>query len=183
MKFLLDLLPAILFFVAYKIFDIYVAAGVAIAASIALITWSIVRKEPVRPIQWIALGFVVVFGAATILLRDEFYIKVKWTLFYGLMGVLILGALAWGKNPMKALMGQELELPDAVWRTVAISWGVFFLVMAALNQYFATVLPLATWVNVKVFGGGALAFVFAFGQALWLAKHLPDDTAEEQPKK
>lgn len=183
MKFLLDLLPAILFFVAYKIFDIYVAAGVAIAASVTQIAWSILRKERVRPIQWIALGFVVIFGGATILLRDEFYIKVKWTLFYGLMGVLILGAIAWGKNPMKAIMGQELDLPDAVWKTAGISWGVFFLVMAALNQYFATVLPLAAWVNVKVFGGGALAFAFAFGQALWLSKYLPDDAAPEPPEK
>ena len=105
MKLLFDFLPVILFFAAYKLADIYVATGVAIAAAIAQIVWCLVRKEKVKPVQWIGLGFILIFGTATILLQDEFYIKLKWTLFYSLMGALIIAAAAFGKNPLKSILG------------------------------------------------------------------------------
>ena len=181
MKLLLDFLPVILFFGAYKLADIYVATGVAIAATIVQIGWSFWRREKVKPVQWIALGFILVFGGATILLHDEFYIKIKWTLFYGLMGVTILGAVALRKNPLKSVLGQEIELPDHVWRKLSLAWGVFFLTLATLNQYFALTLSLDAWVKVKVFGGSALSFVFVLAQAFWMAKYLPDD-AVQAPK-
>ena len=181
MKFLFDLFPVILFFAAYKIFDIYVAAAVAIVAAIVQVSWTLAHRQKVKPVQWIGLGFLVVFGGATILLQDEFYIKVKWTLFYGLMGILILGAVALRKNPLKSLMGQELELPDEVWRKLALAWGVFFLTLGALNQYFANTLTLDAWVKVKIFGGSAVTFAFIIAQAFWLARFLPDDTPDNIP--
>ena len=174
MKFLFDLFPVILFFVAYKIFDIYVAAAVAIGAAVIQIVWTLARKEKVKPVQWIGLGFLTVFGGATIILQDEFYIKVKWTLFYGLMGSLMLGAVAMRKNPLKSLIGQELELPDEAWRKLAVAWGMFFLLLAVLNQYFASTVSLDAWVKIKIFGGTALSFIFIIAQAFWLAKYLPD---------
>ena len=178
MKLLLDFLPVILFFGAYKLADIYVATGVAIAATILQIGWTLWRRERVKPVQWIALGFILVFGSATILLQDEFYIKIKWTLFYGLMGLMILGAVALRKNPLKSVLGQEIELPDHVWRKLSMAWGIFFLVLAALNQYFALTLSLDAWVKVKVFGGTALSFIFVLGQAFWMAKYMPDEVAQ-----
>jgi len=178
MKLLLDFLPVILFFGAYKLADIYVATGVAIAATIVQIGWMLWRRERVKPVQWIALGFILIFGGATILLHDEFYIKIKWTLFYGLMGLTILGAVALRKNPLRSVLGQEIELPDHVWGKLSMAWGIFFLVLAALNQYFALTLSLDAWVKVKVFGGTALSFIFVLGQAFWMAKYLPDEVAQ-----
>ncbi len=181
MKLLLDFLPVILFFGAYKLADIYVATGVAIVATIAQIGWSLWRREKIKPVQWIALGFILVFGSATILLQDEFYIKIKWTLFYGLMGLMILGAVALRKNPLKSVLGQEIELPDHVWSKLSMAWGLFFLTLAALNQYFAMTLSLDAWVKVKVFGGSALSFAFVIAQAFWMAKYLPEE-AVQAPK-
>ncbi len=178
MKLLFDFLPVILFFAAYKLADIYVATGVAIAAAIAQIVWCLVRKEKVKPVQWIGLGFILVFGTATILLQDEFYIKIKWTLFYGLMGGLIIFAAVLGKNPLKSILGNEIELPAEAWKKLSYSWGGFFLLLAGLNQYFAMTLSLDAWVKVKVFGGTALSFIFVIGQAFWLARYLPDDPVE-----
>jgi intracellular septation protein len=181
MKLLLDFLPVILFFGAYKLADIYVATGVAIAATIAQIAWSLWRREKIKPVQWIGLAFILIFGSATILLHDEFYIKIKWTLFYGLMSLMILGAVALRKNPLKSVLGQEIELPDHVWRKLSMAWGFFFLALAVLNQYFAATLSLDAWVKVKVFGGSALSFIFVIAQAFWMAKYLPDD-AVQTPK-
>ncbi|MEQ1518218.1 MAG: septation protein A [Usitatibacteraceae bacterium] len=182
MKLILDFLPVILFFGAYKFADIYVATGVAIAATIAQIGWTLWRREKVKPVQWIALIFILVFGGATILLHDEYYIKLKWTLFYGLMGLTILGAVAMRKNPIKSVLGQEIELPDHVWRKLSMAWGFFFLLLACLNQYFASTLSLDAWVKVKVFGGSALSFVFVIAQAFWMAKYLPDEAVQAPTK-
>lgn len=179
MKLLFDFLPVILFFATYKLADIFVATGVAIAVAIGQIAWCLARKQKVKPVQWIGLGFILVFGAATILLRDEFYIKIKWTLFYGLMGALILAAVSLGKNPLKSVLGNEIELPAEAWKKLSLSWGAFFLLMAALNQYFAMTLSLDAWVKVKVFGGMGLSIVFVFAQAFWLAKYMPDDPADK----
>jgi intracellular septation protein len=175
MKLLFDFLPVLMFFAAYKFADIYIATGVAIAVAVAQIAWCLLRRERIKPVQWIALVFILIFGTATILLQDEFYIKVKWTLFYGLMGSVILGATAMGRNPLKSVLGSELDLPAAVWKKFSYSWGGFFLLMGSLNQYFASTLSLDAWVKVKVFGGSALSFVFVLLQAFWLARYLPDD--------
>lgn len=175
MKLLADFLPVILFFVAYKVADIYVATGVAIVAAVVHIAYLKISKQTVKPVHWIGLVFILFFGSLTILLKDEFWIKIKWTLFYGLMGGMILIATWWGKNPLKSVLGSEIELPLEAWKKFSYSWGCFFLVLAVLNQYFASTLSLDAWVKVKVFGGMAATFVFAIGQAIWLAKYFPDD--------
>lgn len=180
MKLLLDFLPVILFFGAYKLAGIYVATGVAIAAAIAQIIWSLAHRAPVKPMQWISLAFILVFGSATILLHDEYYIKIKWTLFYALMGGAIFTALALKKNPLKSLLGQDLALPEKIWRQLSMAWAGYFLLLAALNQYFATVLSLDEWVKVKVFGGMAAFILFIIAQSFWLARHLPDDAAAKE---
>ncbi|HYF42904.1 MAG TPA: septation protein IspZ, partial [Ramlibacter sp.] len=93
MKLLIDFFPIILFFAAFKLWDIYVATGVAIVATIAQIAWLRLRNGKVEPIQWLSLGVIVLFGGATILAHDETFIKWKPTVLYWLMG----GALAVGQ--------------------------------------------------------------------------------------
>jgi intracellular septation protein len=181
MQVFLDFLPVIAFFVSYKLAGIYVATGVAIAAGVLLIGLSLIRRQPVKPVQWIGLGFILVFGLATILLQDEYYIKVKWTLFYGLMGVLILAALALGKNPLRSLLGSEIDLPVDAWRKLTVAWGLFFLLLAGLNHYFAHTLSLDAWVKVKVFGGMAIMLLFVVAQTLWLATRLPKQEKPTAP--
>ena len=84
MKFLFDLFPLLLFFVAFKIWDIYVATGVAMAATIAQIGWLLTKRRPVPPVMWTTLVLIVVFGGATILLQDKRFIMWKPTVLYWL---------------------------------------------------------------------------------------------------
>jgi intracellular septation protein len=175
MKLLADFLPVILFFVAYKVAEIYVATGVAIAAAIAHLTYLRASRQTIKPVHWIGLGFILLFGSLTILLKDPFFIKVKWTIFYGLLGTLILLFTALGRNPLKSVLGNEIELPAEAWHKFSYSWGIFFALLAALNQYFAVTLSLDAWVNVKVWGGMAATILFAVGQAIWLARYFPDE--------
>ena len=183
MKFLFDFFPVILFFVAYKFSDIFVATGVAIAASVLQIGWMLVRRRKVSGMQWTGLVVIVLFGGATLVLRDETFIKWKPTVLYWVGGVVFLGALAFGQNLVKAIMAEGIEMPEPIWRKLAIAWGAFFLLLGTLNLWVAYHFSTDTWVNFKVFGGTGLMLAFVIAQALWISRHLPDeDGKREAPK-
>jgi len=124
MQLLADYFPLLLFFVAFKWHGIYVATAVAIAASVVQLAWFGWRRK-VSPIHWLSFGIIVIFGGATLLLRDETFIKWKPSVLYWLAGIVFLGGLAFGTNLVKAVMGEGLTLPEPVWTKLAIAWGVF----------------------------------------------------------
>ena len=179
MKFLFDFFPVILFFVAYKFADIFVATGVAIAATFMQIGWVLVRRKRVTGMQWASLFIIGVFGGATLLLRDETFIKWKPTVLYWAAGVIFLGALLFKQNLVKAVMSEGgLELPEPVWTKLAIAWGVFFIFKGTLNLWVAYAFPTDVWVNFKLFGGMGLMLAFVLAQAVWLARFMPDEAAK-----
>src|SRR5262249_54633048 len=116
MKFLFDFFPVILFFVAFKAFDIYVATAAAMAATAAQIAWVWARHRKVDNMLWVSLVVIVVFGGATLLLQDETFIKWKPTVLYWLFAaVLAVAELAFRKNLIRSMMGHQVTLPDPVW--------------------------------------------------------------------
>ena len=177
MKFLFDLFPVILFFVAFKLSDIYVATGVAIVATFAQVGWLKLRGRRVDPMLWASLGIIVVFGGATLALHDETFIKWKPTILYWLFAVALAGAeLAFGRNLMRTLLGDQLQLPDHAWRKLNWSWTGFFALMGAANLYVAYTFSTDAWVNFKLFGGMGLMFLFVLAQGLYLAKYVQEKT-------
>ena len=175
MKFLFDFFPVILFFVAFKVSDIFVATAVAIAATIVQIGWVLVRRRKVSNMQWMSLVIIVVFGGATLILRDETFIKWKPSVLYWLAGITFLGGLAFKTNLVKAVMGEGLTLPDPVWTKLCVAWGLFFLFKGTLNLWVAYNFSTETWVNFKLFGGFGLMIAFVIAQALWLSKYVQDE--------
>lgn len=179
MKFLFDFFPLILFFVGFKFADIFVATGIAIAATLAQIGWSLARRHRITAMQWTSLAVIVVFGGATLVLHDESFIKWKPTVLYWAGGGALLGGLAFGRNLVKSIMGEEgLALPEPIWTRLCVAWGVFFLFAGALNLVIAFNYPTSTWVNFKVFGSFALILAFAVVQAFWVSRYLPDEDAK-----
>jgi len=175
MKFLFDIFPVLLFFAAYKAADIYIATGVAIAATFAQIGWVWLRQRKVDNMLWVSLVIIVIFGGATLLLRDETFIKWKPTVLYWLFGAtLLIAQLGFGKNLIRAMMGSQIELPDPVWSKLNWSWSAFFAVMGVLNLYVAYNFSTDAWVDFKLFGGTGLMLVFVLAQAFTLAKHVQD---------
>jgi len=173
MKFFFDLLPVILFFAAYKAVDVYVATWVAIAATIGQIAWLKARGRPIETMQWVSLVLIVVFGGMTLLFRDETFIKIKPTVLYALFAVsLLLAERVIGRNPLRAMMGAQFDVPDAIWQRLTWLWAGFFAVMSALNFYVANHFSLDFWVNFKLFGTLGMTFVFIVAQGLWLARHI-----------
>lgn len=176
MRFLFDLFPVLLFFAAFKFFDIYVATVVVIAATVMQIGWVWLRHRKVDAMLWVSLALVSVLGAATLLLHDERFIKWKPTILYWVFAIVLLGA-AWlfGRNPIRAMLEKQLTLPDAVWSRLNLAWAGFFAFMGAANLYVAFNFSTTAWVNFKLFGGMGLMILFVIGQGLALGKYLPEE--------
>jgi intracellular septation protein len=180
MKLLFDFFPIILFFAAFKLWDVYVATGVAIAAALLQIAWFAFRKKKIDPMLWVSTGIIVVLGGLTIWLHNETFIKWKPTVLYWLMsGTLLIGQAVFRKNLLKTLMGSQLELPDPVWRVANWSWVVFFALMGAVNLWVAFNFDTSTWVNYKLFGGMGLMILFILGQAVYLGRYMKTGEAGE----
>jgi intracellular septation protein len=174
MQFLADYFPLLLFFVAFKLWDIYVATAVAIVASVAQIAYFRWRRGKVEVVHWLSLVIIATFGGATLLLHDDTFIKWKPTVLYWLFGaILACGRLLFRKNLLAALL-KDLTLPDPVWARMTWSWVGFFAAMGAANWYIAFHFPTDVWVNFKVWGGIGLFLLFAVGQAFALSRHLPE---------
>ncbi len=182
MKFLFDLFPVILFFIAFKVFDIYIATGVVIVATMAQIAWVWHRHRKVDTMLWVSLGLVVVFGGATLLLRDETFIKWKPTVLYWLFAVtLFASAQFFGKNLIRAMLEAQMQVPEPLWVRLNLAWVGFFAVMGVLNLWVAFNFSTDTWVSFKLFGSMGLMIVFIVLQGLALAKYIPEEKEEAVP--
>ncbi|QOJ25049.1 MAG: septation protein A [Gammaproteobacteria bacterium] len=175
MKFLFDLFPVILFFLAFKLYDIFIATAVAIAATFAQIGWLWFRHRQVDKIMWINLAVIVVFGGATLISQDEMFIKWKPTVLYWLIAAVLFGSSAiFKKNLIQAMLEKQMVLPPQVWSKLNLSWAGFFLIMGCINLYVAFSFPLDTWVSFKLFGATGLMLIFVIGQVMMLEKYLQE---------
>ena len=182
MKILLDFLPILLFFGAYKLWGIYAGTAVLMAATSAqmAIVYAIDRK--LTTMHKATLALILVFGALTLLLQDERFIKWKPTVLYAAMALALAVALwAFRKNFLKLMLGSQLALPDAVWHRLTVAWVGYCLFMAALNGYVAAYFSTDAWANFKLWGY-VFPLAFIVGQGFYVARHLSDETPAETPE-
>lgn len=183
MKLLFDFFPILLFFIAYKVFDIYVATAVAIAASFVQVGYSWFKTRKIETMHLVTLVIIVVFGGLTLYLQDEQFIKWKPTVINWLFGFAFLSSQWLGEKTMiERMMGASanLELPGAVWRNLNLSWTLFFFVLGGVNWYVMSNFDTATWVNFKLFGMLGLTLLFVVLQSIYLSRHLPEPQAEQE---
>jgi intracellular septation protein len=175
MRLLLDFLPILLFFGAYKLHDIYVGTAVLMAATVlqSAIIYALDRK--LQTMQKATLALVLVFGALTLGLHDERFIKWKPTVLYASMA-LGLGAALWGwkKNVLQLLLGSQLRLPAPVWNRLTLAWVLYFIFMAASNAFVAHYYSTETWMDFKLWGY-IFPLLFIVGQGLYVAPYLKDE--------
>jgi intracellular septation protein len=179
MKLLFDFFPILLFFIAYKLVDIYAATLVAIAAAFLQVAYTWFKARKVENMHLISLVLIVVFGGATLFLKDETFIKWKPTVLNWLFGLAFLGSHWFGKKTLiERMLGGQLELPAAAWKRLSLSWVLFFFVIGGVNLFVAYRFDTDTWVNFKLFGMLGLTMGFVVLQSFLISRYLP----EPEPK-
>lgn len=156
-------------------------AAFMIATVVALtISWIAVRRLPIMPL--VSGVVVLIFGSLTLWLQDELFIKLKPTIVNVLFGSVLLGGLLFGKSLLGLVFEAVFELDEAGWRKLTFRWGVFFFVLAALNEVVWRNFSTDAWVSFKVFGIMPLTFVFALTQVPLIQKHAiekPEDAPSD----
>ena len=181
MKLLVDFFPIVLFFAAYKLADIYVATLAAIVGAVIQVAYTWIRTRKVETMHLVSLVLILVFGGATWFLRDPTFIKWKPTVLNWLFGLVFLGSQFIGDKPViQRMLSAQIELPAFVWRRLNLAWVTFFLTIGTVNLYVAYSYEESVWVNFKLFGMLGLTVVFVLLQSVYLSRHMPQATTEEE---
>ena len=181
MKFLVDFFPILLFFVAYKVYDIYVATAVAIAAAFVQVGMYWIKHKKFEKSHLITLASLVVFGGATIVLQDEMFIKWKPSVVNWIFAVAFLGSQFIGnKTIVERMMSKSVTLPAAIWLKLNMSWVIFFIALGISNLFVVYNFDTDTWVNFKLFGMMGLTVMFVIAQAIYMSRHM--DASEVESK-
>jgi intracellular septation protein len=186
---LVDLGPVAVFMAAYFIAKrpnlagenaIYVATGLFIAATLAALAYAWLVQKRLPPMLLVTGAVVLVFGGLTIWLRDPVFILIKPTIINLLYASAIFGGLLFRQNVWKMLFESAFPaLPDRVWTIFAVRWGLFFILLAGLNELVWRNFTEEQWLLFKGFGVFPLTFLFALANAPLLMKHTAADKPAE----
>ncbi len=169
LKLALEAGPLAVFFVANARSDIFTATGafmVAVVVALAINYW-LERRLPILPM--VSGFFVLVFGALTLALNDDLFIKLKPTIVNSLFAVILFAGLGFGKPLLAPLLGTMIKLTDRGWRRLTLVWACFFVLLAALNEFIWRNFSTDFWAGFKLFGIMPLTLVFS-GLAIYLVR-------------
>ncbi len=177
MKLFFDFLPILLFFAAYKVYDIYTATAVIIVATVVQVGWHWFKNGKVENMHLITLVLVLVLGGLTLLLQDENFIKWKPTIVNWAFALAFLGSQFIGKkNLLQRMLDKQITVSsDKVWTNLNFAWIAFFIVIGIVNLFVAFNFDTNTWVNFKLFGMLGLTLVFVIGQSFYLTRYIVID--------
>lgn len=168
---LLDYLPLIAFFVAFKWGGIFVATGVLIGVTLAVVAFTWFTKREVSKLALAGAGIALVLGGATLFLQDEHYVKLKATVVWWLFAVVFLASNWVGAKPLwQHALDPMFEASRRAWLIVNSAWSVFFLALGAGNLWLIDNVDTDTWVTVKVWGSLVATFAFMLVTVVYLAR-------------
>lgn len=172
---LFEFFPIILFFIAFKLYDIYVATAVVIVATVFQVAYGWFKHRKVGTMQWITLVLIIVMGGATLYLKDEQFIKWKLSIVEWLFGLAFLGSQFIGNKPfVERMMSGALTLPAPIWKRLNIMWASFFIGVGFINVYVMYNYNTEDWVTFKTFGVPGLMIIFILLQMAFIYKYLPE---------
>jgi intracellular septation protein len=156
------LLPASLLDGAQSgIFTATAAFMIAMVISLVL-TRMLLGKLPIMPL--VSGAVVMVFGGLTLWMHDDTFIKLKPTIVNTLFGSILLGGLAFGKPLLPYVLDSVFKLTQEGWKQLTLRWGLFFFLLAAINEIVWRMFSTDFWVAFKVWGVMPLTIIFAISQ-------------------
>ena len=170
-KLALEMGPLVLFFIVNAKFGIFPATGVLMVAALVALaaSYALFKRLPIMPV--VTALAVTIFGGLTFYFDSELFIKLKPTIVNSLFGAALLGGLAMGKPLLPVVLDSMLHLSEEGWRKLTLRWGVFFFVLAAINEIVWRTQTTDFWVSFKVFGVMPLTMAFAISQARLIMRH------------
>ena len=180
LKLALEMGPLVLFFFANAKFGIYTATGVLMVAVVAALaaSWLLTRHVPIMPL--VTAVAVLFFGALTFIFQDELFIKMKPTIVNVIFGSALLIGLAMGKPLLPIVLDSMMRLTETGWRILTLRWGLFFFLLAGLNELVWRTQTTDFWVSFKVFGTMPITIVFALAQIPLIMKYeIKDENGTE----
>lgn len=189
-RLLIDLGPLLVFFAANFLAPVpgpakvFVATGAFMIAMIAAIIYSQVKYRHVSPLLLFSGVMVVVLGGLTIALHNETFIKVKPTIYYGVVAGILGFGLATGRPLLKAVLGSAYPGLDAEgWRKLTRNWAIFFVVMAIVNEAVWRNSTTDFWIGFKLWGAIPATLLFALANVPMLMRHglTSDEAAPSEP--
>ena len=179
MKILIDFFPILAFFGAYKAYDIYVGTAVLMAGTVLQMAIIYGMDRKLQAMHKITLVLVLVFGALTLALHDERFIKWKPTVLYAAMAIgLAVAVWVLRKDFLKMMLGSQLALPAPVWHRLNVAWVIYCIFMSAINAYVVLYYSTEAWVSFKLWGY-IFPLVFIVGQGLYIAPHTQANDASD----
>ena len=170
-KFLFDLFPIILFFIAFKIYDIFIATAVAIVATLLQIIYVYFKDKKVEKVLLFNGVMITFLGGLTILLQNKMFIMWKPSVLYWCFALILLFSnLLLKKNLVQLALGKQIELKNKFWNVINWYTSIFFVLLGFINLYVAYNFSEDTWVNFKLFGITGLLFVYMIFLGLYISK-------------
>jgi intracellular septation protein len=188
MQALLELAPLVAFFVAYRVWGLYMATAVLMAGMLVLLLADYLRLRRIPAMHGLSTALVFVFGTATLVLHNLRFIQWKPTVFFWLASLAFLASFWLGKQTLTqrllgaALSGEDARVPDAVWRRLNALWVLFYAVLGGLNLLVAFNFSEHVWVDFKVIGLPLVNFLFAAAQIAWLMRRWDGGSREPSPQ-
>ena len=166
---------------------IIAGTGAFMVAAVAALLFSKFRLGKVSPMLWFSTALIVGFGSLTIFFGDPTFVQLKPTIIYASFGIVLLAGVAMGRALLKILLEAAFEgLTDEGWLKLSRNWGVFFLVLAVLNEVLRAQMDFEGWLWAKIWVFLPLTFLFTFLQIPMLLKHglsfeEQDDVLKDEP--
>jgi intracellular septation protein len=180
MQLLFDFFPIIVFYLFYKLQGFFAATVAIIVAMAVQISIQWLTKRTVSKMLLISGGLVALLGGISLWLQDPVYLQWKVTIASWLFGAAFLASHFIGKKTLvERVLEHAVQLERPVWLQLNLIWVGNFLFLGAANLYVMHNYDMDTWVNFKLYGVLGISFLTALGQALIIAKHLPEEPEKE----
>lgn len=163
--------PLLLFFAVYLGKGLMPATAALLAATAVglVLSWLFLRRLPWLAV--IAAAGVGIFGGLTLWLQDDSFIKMKPTIVNAIFAAILLGGLVVNKLPLQKVLGKSITVSEAGWRSLSLRWGLFFILLAVLNEAVWRTQSEEFWVGFKVFGLIGLTVLFSVSQLPLIRRH------------
>jgi len=170
--------PAVAFLAALVITrDFRTATWTLMALSAAALGLGLVIERRIAPLPAFSGAAALIFGGLSLVLHRNDLLQMKMTIVDALLGAALLGGLAAGRNPLRALLSGAVSLPDAAWRTLTIRYALFFWCSALANEFVRRTQTAEVWAAFRVVAIVA-AMLFGAAQFPLLKKHWSHATPE-----